>query len=73
MRKSVAGPHGFRPNRDWACRFAMIGLAGQRSPLMLQRYQAASSSLRTTAGPSIFRGFVCTHRSCIEPLAIASN
>ena len=36
-------------------------------------YQAASSNVRMTAGPSILRGFVCIQRSCIEFSAIRSS
>jgi hypothetical protein len=36
-------------------------------------YQAASRICRTTSDPSIFRGFVCNHRSCIEWRAIRSS
>ena len=33
-------------------------------------HHAASSSARTSAGPSILRGLVCTQRSCIDSSAI---
>jgi hypothetical protein len=47
----------------------MIGDAGDRlfgTKIAHSRYQAASSSSRTTAGPSILRGLVWTQRSCID-------
>ena len=36
-------------------------------------YHAASSSVRTTAGPSILRGLVWIQRSCIDSSAMTSS
>jgi hypothetical protein len=50
--------------------YILPGLGTLRSPLRHEvarsRYQAASSSSRTTAGLSISRGLVWTQRSCID-------
>src|SRR5207302_1104192 len=44
-----------------------------RHGLLPRAYHAASSNVRTVAGPSILRGLVCTQRSCIACSAIASS
>src|SRR5579859_2271068 len=57
--------HGCRSDRGRPDKNGM-SLSREKVSKLRTAYHAASSNSRTTTGPSILRGLVCTQRSCID-------